>query len=95
MADQQLGDATPSTLHYATPVQRLKRVRPVTALVGGMFLVLVAAITLLLGFIVIAEYQGYLGSGPGVILTFACVFFSAICLFCGLPLIYRGSRGDD
>jgi hypothetical protein len=70
-------------------------VRSIPALIGGMFLVLVAALTLVLGFIVIAEYRGYTSSDFSIALAFAVCIFSATCLCAGLPLMYRGSRADD
>jgi hypothetical protein len=96
VGDQPLAqDAANATLHYATPVQRLKRVRALPALFGGMFLVLVGAILLIIGFVVIAAYGGYASSDFRTALAFAVCIFSATCLLAGLPLIYRGTRADD
>ena len=95
MGDGPLDDPAPSTLHYATPVQRLKRVRALPALFAGMFLIVVAAFTLILGFVVIASYRGYMNSNLSDVFASAVCVFSATCLFAGLPLIYRGTRVDD
>ena len=97
MGDAALGDpAGTTTLHYATPAGRQpRRVRPLPALIGGMFLVFMAALTLLVGFIVIAEYRGYMNGEFSVALAVAVCVFSATCLFAGLPLIYRGTRADE
>ena len=82
-------------LNYATPVQRLKRVRALPALFGGMFLVVIAALELIIGFIIVAEYDNSMSSDFSTALAFAVCIFSAACLFAGLPLIYRGTRADD
>ena len=95
MGDGPLNAPPDATLHYATPVQRLKRVRALPALFGGMFLVLIAAFTLILGFIVVAAYRGYMNSDLSAAFAFAVCVFSATCLCAGLPLIYRGTRADD
>jgi len=97
MADQSLTRDPPdsNTLNYATPVQRLRRVRSVPALIGGIFLVLVAALTLLIGFVMIAEYDNRISSDFSITIGFAVCIFSGICLLSGIPLIYRGSQADD
>ena len=95
MGDHALTDPPPSTLHYATPVQRLKRVRALPALFAGMFLVVVSALELIIGFIIVAEYDNSMSSDFSTALAFAVCVFSATCLFAGLPLIYRGTRVDD
>ena len=95
MGDPAVSDPTDVTLHYATPVQRWKRVRALPALFGGMFLVLVGAFTLILGFIVVASYRGYINGDLSTGFAFAVCIFSGTCLCAGLPLIYRGTRADD
>jgi len=60
-----------------------------------MFLVVVAAFTLILGFVVIASYRGYTSSDLSAAFAFAVCIFSGTCLCAGLPLIYRGTRADD
>jgi hypothetical protein len=95
MGDRPLVDPSVSTLHYATPVQRLKRVRALPALFGGMFLVIVSAFTLIVGFVVGAEYRSSMTSDFSTALAVAVCIFSATCLFAGLPLIYRGTRADE
>ncbi len=96
MGGHKLGDAPPTAaLPYATPAHGQTRFRSMPALFGGMFLVLVAAFTLVVGFIVIASYRGYTSSDFSVALAFGVCIFSATCLAAGLPLIYRGSRADD
>jgi hypothetical protein len=95
VGDGPLNAPPEATFHYATPVQRLKRVRALPAMFGGMFLVLVAAFTLILGFIVVASYRGYIDSDLSAAFGFAVCLFSATCLWAGLPLIYRGTRADD
>jgi hypothetical protein len=95
VGDPALDEVSKPTLNYATPVRRVKRVRALPALFGGMFLVFIAAVTLLSGFIVVAEYRGYMSGEFSVALAVAVCIFSAVCLFTGLPLIYRGTRVDD
>ena len=95
MGDRPLVDPSVSTLHYATPVQRFKRVRALPALFGGMFLVVIGALELIIGFVIVAEYDNSMSSDFSTALAFAVCIFSASCLFAGLPLIYRGTRADD
>ena len=95
MGDRALTDPTASTLHYATPVQRLKRVRALPALFGGMLLVVISALELIIGFVIVAEYDNSMSSDFSTALAFAVCVFSASCLFAGLPLIYRGTRADE
>ena len=97
MGDAALGDPVPTTtLHYATPAGRQpRRVRPVPALIGGMFLVVISALELIIGFIIVAEYDNSMSSDFSTALAFAVCVFSASCLFAGLPLIYRGTRADE
>ena len=95
MGDHALADPAPSTLNYATPVQRLKRIRALPALFAGMFLVVISALELIIGFIIVAEYDNSMSSDFSTALAFAVCIFSATCLFAGLPLIYRGTRADD
>jgi hypothetical protein len=93
MGDRPLSEPDPGTLDYATPVQRLRRIRPVPAMIGGVFLVLIAALTLLIGFAMISKLS--LSGDLEVVGAFAVCIFSALCLIAGIPLIYRGSRTPE
>jgi len=95
MGDRALTDPALSTLNYATPVQRLKRVRGLPALFAGMFLVVISALELIIGFVIVAEYRNSMSSDFSTALAAAVCIFCATCLFAGLPLIYRGTRADD
>ncbi len=93
MGDEPLSGRDASTLHYATPARHTRRIRPGLALIGGMFLVLTGALTLIVGFAMIRDLN--LSRDLETACAFAICIFSATCLIAGLPLIYRGSRDDD
>ena len=95
MGDGALTNPAASTLNYATPVQRLKRVRALPALFAGMFLVVLSALELIIGFVIVAEYRNSMSSDFSTAFVAAICIFCATCLLAGLPLIYRGTRADD
>ncbi len=96
MGIERMTEPTSQAMQYETPARPARRrIRSTSAMVGGMFLVLIAPLTLIVGFVVINEYRGYTMSDFSVAFAFAVCTFSAACLFAGLPLIYRGTRADD
>ena len=83
------------TLNYATPVRRRRSVNPGLALAGGIFLVSLGAVVLVGGLMMYVGLRNRLSGDAEVALMASTMIFSTICLFAGLPLIYRAARGNE
>ena len=86
-----------TTLSYATPGQSRRR-RPVNAglaLAGGIFLVSLGAVVLVGGLLMYVSLRNRLSGDAEVAMMASTLIFSAVCLFAGLPLIYRAARANE
>jgi hypothetical protein len=70
-------------------------VNPALALTGGIFLASLGALVLIFGLVFYSQVTYRLGSDERLAMLSSTIVFSAVCLFAGLPLIYRAARGNE